>query len=337
MMPKPPIGCYAQRRMRGERLAVSVVIPTHNRAGRLAAALESLRAQTFPRESFEVIVVDDASTDGTAALLESEQARGELLLRTVRLADAGGPGRARNEGWRQAGGELVAFTDDDCVADPGWLEAGVAAWGGDPHRFVEGATRPNADELDALGPRSYTYDVREQSLEFSTCNMFYPRALLDRLRGFDASAFPVVGEDSDLAWRAQSEGARPVFAERAVVSHAVVSLGPAAALRRNWGWGEAVLLCARHADLRRRRLLYRLFWNRWHWYVARFWVAVLLPWRRALWPLKLWLGRPWVRDRIWIPRTRRRSLRSLLWHLLADTVEVLGMVRGSLRHGRLVL
>jgi glycosyltransferase involved in cell wall biosynthesis len=319
-------------------LAVSVVIPTHNRARRLGAALAALRAQTLPFEAFEVIVIDDASTDDTPALLASEEARDGLQLRVVHFSTAGGPGNARNEGWRLARAELVGFTDDDCVPEPNWLAAAVAAWGGDPNRFVEGVTTPIEDELGTLSPLSYTYDIREQSLEFSTCNMFYSRALLDRLSGFDSGAFPSpVGEDTDLAWRAQAVGARPVFAEQAIVRHAVVPMRPRDALRRNWSWGQAGLLYARHPELRRRQLLFRVFWNRWHWHITRFWVALLLPWRRSMWPLKLWLGRPWVMDRIWIPRTRRRSLFSLLWHFLADTVEVLGMLRGSLRHGRFVL
>src|SRR5437870_4291060 len=107
MMPKPPTGCYAHRRMRDGRLAVSVVIPTHNRARRLGATLASMRAQTLPGDAFEVIVVDDGSTDETPAMLASEEARGDLQLRPVRLTGAGGAGGARNQGWRLARAPLV--------------------------------------------------------------------------------------------------------------------------------------------------------------------------------------------------------------------------------------
>src|SRR5688572_297385 len=100
--------------------AVSVVIPTHNRAGRLAAQLESLRAQTT--RDFEVIVVDDGSRDGTPEVLAAQIARGGFDLRAIRHDAPQGPATARNAGWQAARAPLVAFTDDDCISHPGWLE-----------------------------------------------------------------------------------------------------------------------------------------------------------------------------------------------------------------------
>src|SRR4051794_15837438 len=105
---------------------------THNRRDRLIAMLDSLRAQTLARDRFEVIVVDDASTDGTKEELTRQAARGDLDLKLIRREKAGGPATARNEGWRAASADLVAFTDDDCVAVPGWLEAGLAAHSDEP-------------------------------------------------------------------------------------------------------------------------------------------------------------------------------------------------------------
>ncbi|MEA2495152.1 MAG: hypothetical protein QOJ29_3063, partial [Thermoleophilaceae bacterium] len=91
----------------------SVVVATRDRADSLAALLSALAEQTLPREDFEVIVIDDGSTDHTARVLAEAEARGTLQLRIAR--DEGrGPGAARNRGWREARGEIVAFTDDDC-------------------------------------------------------------------------------------------------------------------------------------------------------------------------------------------------------------------------------
>jgi len=319
------------------QITVSVVLPTRNRKERLEAALASLRGQTLPVDRFEVIVVDDGSTDGTPAVLAAEQARGELRLRTVRRDAPGGPAVAREDAWRSADAPLIAFMDDDCIADPGWLQAGVAAWGEAPDRFVQGPTTPISDELWKMGPFSYTVDIRAMSPEFPTCNIFYPRALLDRVDGFDVEAFPVNGEDTDLAWRAKRAGGHPTFAPDAMVHHAVVRLGPLGFLRRNWSWNHAILVYVRHPELRRQRLFYRRFWNWSHVLVLRLWLALALPRSRFLWPLKWWLARPYVFYRLPHPRHGRRSPPCLAWFTLVDTFEVLAMLRGSIRHRTLVL
>lgn len=314
-----------------------MVIATKDRERRLEAALASLRAQTIGTGRFEVLVVDDGSSDGTPQMLEREAAAGDLALRIIRRPASGGPGAARNEGWRAAVAPLVAFIDDDCVADPRWLEAGLEAWGGDPARFVQGPTTPIEEELDELGPTSYTIDIRAMVPEFPTCNIFYPRALLERIDGFDEAGFPVNGEDTDLAWRAREAGAEPTFAPDASVRHAVVRLGPIAFLRRNWSWNHAMRVYARHPQLRRERIYYRVFWNLSHWWLVRLWLALALPWRRELLPLKLWLGSGYIAYRLPHPRTQRRSLRTLAWFALVDTVEIAAVARGSLRNGILVL
>jgi GT2 family glycosyltransferase len=316
---------------------VSVVILTRNRAERLEAALASLAVQTVQPERFEVIVVDDASTDSTSDLLGRVAERGELRLRVVHRRTRGGPAVGRNEGWRAAAGALVAFTDDDCVAEPGWLEAGLAAWQGRADRFVQGTTVPIPDELPKLGPFAYTYDIREPTGDFPTCNMLYPRELIERLDGFDEGAFRGWGEDTDLACRARRAGAELVFAPEARVGHAVVELGPLGFLERGWSLGNAMFLVARYPELRRERLFYRLFWNLSHWYLVRLWLSLILPRGRWTWPLRLWLAKPYLSYRLPHPRDGRPSPATLAWFALADTVELAGVVRGGLRHRILVL
>ena len=314
-----------------------MVVATRNRARRLGALLESLRAQTLGPDGLELIVVDDGSSDGTAELLDAEQRRGGLDIRVVRRSGGGGPGAARNAGWPLARAELVAFTDDDCVVEPRWAEAGLEAWAGDPLRIVQGATTPIEEERRLMSPLSYSYDVTALAPEFSTCNMFYPRSLLERLGGFDAEAFPVNGEDTDLAWRAQELGAEAVFAREAHARHAVVRLTPLAFLRRNWSWGHAMLAFARHAELRRVRLHRRFFWNIEHYHLLKLVLAIALPWRWLLLPLKLRLGRGYLRYRYVRPRASLRSIGLLGWFLVVDTVETVAILRGALRHRTFVL
>ena len=101
------------------QLTVSVVVPTYNRCDRLHRVLTALAAQTFPRTSFEVIVVSDGSTDGTDEYLRSD--RPPLQLVAVMQPNRG-PGPARNAGVERARGRLILFVDDDVVAAPDLVE-----------------------------------------------------------------------------------------------------------------------------------------------------------------------------------------------------------------------
>ena len=101
-----------------DSLAFSVVIPTFDRPHLLRASLESLVGQRFPRDRFEVIVVDDGGTVPAQAVAEAYM--GQLSLTVCRQSQAG-PSAARNAGAERARAPYIAFLDDDCRADPAWL------------------------------------------------------------------------------------------------------------------------------------------------------------------------------------------------------------------------
>ena len=101
---------------------VSVIVPAHDAAATLGRTLAALTAQRFDG-GFEIVVVDDASSDATAAVAERAGAH------VVRQARRAGPAAARNAGVAVARGELLAFTDADCEPAPSWLAAGAAALG----------------------------------------------------------------------------------------------------------------------------------------------------------------------------------------------------------------
>src|SRR5437764_15267621 len=95
---------------------VSVVVATRDRAPRLLSLIASLRGQTLAPGRFEVIVVDDGSSDGTRELVAAEHDRCAFALNVLEHSGGGGPGAVRNAGLRVARGKRVAFTDDDCEA-----------------------------------------------------------------------------------------------------------------------------------------------------------------------------------------------------------------------------
>jgi glycosyltransferase involved in cell wall biosynthesis len=313
---------------------VSVVFATHDRAARLEALLASLRAQEFGG-SFEVIVVDDGSRDGTPAVLAAELARGELRLRVIRRERARGPASARNAGWRAASAPLVAFTDDDCTASPRWLDAGVRALREHAGSFAQGRTDPLPEELHLMGPFSRTLQVHRAGPFFQTCNVFYPRALLERLGGFDEETFTVPGgEDADLAWRAMELGAAPVFAADALIHHAVSRLGPVGKLRVAWRWSETMRIFARHQGLRE-ELTHGVFWKGSHYLLARALLAAALP--RRLRFAGSWLAGPYLLHLLERGRVEGGGPLAAPYFVLHDLVEMAAAARGALRYRTLVL
>jgi GT2 family glycosyltransferase len=240
---------------------VSVVVPTRDRSARLAAALEALRGQTIDAERFEIVVVDDGSSDGTRELLGRLPADRHPGLRAIRLS-GNGPAAARNAGWRAARAPLVAFTDDDCEPTPTWLEAILRAASESRGAIVQGRTTPIPRESQLLSrPFARTRRIEGPSPWFATCNIAYPRELLERLEGFDELFPEALGEDTDLGWRALEMGAQVEFAPGAVVHHAVEDLGAAGYLRHALRGADAVYAFRRHPGLRARTLRFGIFRN----------------------------------------------------------------------------
>lgn len=188
---------------------ITVILPTYNRLDLLQKTITSLRAQTYPFDRFEVIVVDDGSTDGTAVYLTNQPD-----LHVIHQAN-GGPAAARNAGVLAAQGDLLAFIDDDCQAAPGWLYAlaksiqdstilDLGAVGGPVlpvrhthwlHQFYLFANR-----IHPQGQPSGSADV------LFSCNMAISPPILAEVGGFDTSFSHPGGEDLDLSYRLQQAG-----------------------------------------------------------------------------------------------------------------------------------
>jgi GT2 family glycosyltransferase len=297
---------------------------THDRPDGLRRQLEALRAQTLADDQYEIVVVDDASGPQTAAVLREEADRPGPRIRTLRHDVGGGPARARNTGWRAAQAPLIAFTDDDCRAAPGWLQAGLDAWDAEPRRFVQGPTRPDPDHAHLRGPLAHTLVVERLGPWWETANIFYPRAALEEAGGFDEGHYSGPGgEDTDLGQSLVAAGYEPVWAPDAVVYHAVTQLTPRQKLRLAWRWDETMLVFKRHPELRR-HLIARYFWSANHWWLVRALVALALP--RRLWWMRWWLAAPYVL-RI---ETRRPDVAAVL--VANDVVEMAACARGGVRY-----
>jgi glycosyltransferase involved in cell wall biosynthesis len=207
----------------------SVVLPTHNRMDVLPEVLSGLEAQEGA-PPFEVIVVDDGSTDGTAAFLGSRPPR--IPMRVVRQENRG-PAAARNRGVLEARAPRVAFLGDDTVPAPGWLAAHLAAhrrFGSDPRRAVLGYTRwhrrmrrtPFLEYINEYGLQ-FGYALIEDPDEvpfnfFYTSNVSLSRDLL-LAEPFDLTFPYAAWEDIEASYRLFARGLKLAFEPGAVAEH----------------------------------------------------------------------------------------------------------------------
>jgi GT2 family glycosyltransferase len=317
---------------------VSVVVPSHERPLRLRWLLNALEAQSLERGRWELVVVHDCRDDESEMLLREHPLREDGTLRHVRLpAGTGLPGRQRNVGWRDARSALVAFTDDDCRPEPEWLERLLDAASRSPGTIVQGATRPDPYETAILAaPHARTLEVDPPGAFAQTCNILYPRALLEQVGGFEESLLS--GEDTDLSAGARDADAEYVGAADAVVYHAVESSTLLGAIRRGLRWQHLAYVVKRHPHVRE-RLELGVFWRRSHLLLAvglgGIPVARRAPAVAALFTI------PYVRDglrrRGTNPRARLRAATELPGRVAIDLSEMLTLARGSVRYRTLFL
>ncbi len=208
--PAPPLEREAVPR-------VSIVICTHNGAATLEACLRGAVSQTHP--DFEVIVVDDGSTDGTA-----EVARAHEEVRVISTPNRG-LSAARNTGMEAASGSIVAYTDDDAVPDPDWLRAIVAGFELDGCVAVGGPNMPPPDSnavaqcvANAPGGPTHVLTSDREAEHIPGCNMAIAKDALVAIGGFDPR-FRAAGDDVDVCWRLLEAGGRIAFSPGAVVMH----------------------------------------------------------------------------------------------------------------------
>ena len=221
---------------------ISTIVPTYARPEHLRDCLEALACQEHPRQDYEVVVVDDGSPESPVTIVADFERRMDVSLLVQENA---GPAAARNAGAARARGALLAFTDDDCRPEPGWLAALARAHAAAPDRLLGGTTdNALADDLYAatsqmLIDHLYEYfnaDPDDCRL-FTSNNFAVPTGAFHELGGF-AGEFPLAGgEDRELCDRWVASGRRMRFVPEAVVQH-FHGMTLRAFARQHFGYGR---------------------------------------------------------------------------------------------------
>jgi GT2 family glycosyltransferase len=219
----------------------SVIIPTHSRPEKLRLCLASLCELDFPKENFEVIVVDDGSPESLGALVQTFS--GPLQLTLIRQENCG-PAGARNRGARDAKGRFLVFTDDDCKADRRWLRE-LASKLHSENQVLTGCVvnalseNPfSAASQELVHILHFHFKVSGRKSFLTSNNFAISKAAFKKLNGFDGEHFKTAAaEDRDFAERSVESGYELVYVPEAIVLHAH-DLGLGSFLRQHFNYGR---------------------------------------------------------------------------------------------------
>jgi glycosyltransferase involved in cell wall biosynthesis len=198
-------------------MKISIVIAAYNAETTIGQAVEQSRAQAKGPMEVEVVVVDDGSSDDTAKVAESA---GAIVI----SQENAGPAAARNQGWKSAAGQVICFTDADCVPSEGWIENLLEG-------FTDRQVGAVAGSYEIANSGSWLARwVQQEIMErhnrmppfvraFGSYNVAIPRYVLEATGGFDPEYRQASGEDNDLSYRIIKNGWRIAFRPQAKVAH----------------------------------------------------------------------------------------------------------------------
>ncbi|MGH8986216.1 MAG: glycosyltransferase family 2 protein [Acidimicrobiia bacterium] len=320
---------------------VSVIVPVRDRRSLLRELLHALEAQTF--RDFEVVVVDDGSSDGSDVEAEHATVAGRPV-RLIRLHRLGAVA-AREEGVAAAAADVLAFTDSDCAPEPQWLESGMGAID-DGVDMVHGRTVP----ARPMRPLERSVGAGDEGL-FPTCNIFYRRSAFEAVGGFDQAAARRLGfrmnarvrglgfgEDTLLGWRVSRSGGAVRYAPDAVVRHHVFPSDFKDWVSRCWMAAAFPALLADVPELRARMVRRGVLFgerSRVPMYAAGLALAARRP-RLATAAAAWWVLTRW-RDLRRTPATVPEQLVALPQELSLDVVTGTALAVGSVRARTVVL
>ncbi len=220
----------------------SIIIPTYNRPGHLAECLTAIRRLDFPKDSVEIIVVDDGSRVPVREGMGKQEERQHTQW--IRIPNSG-PAAARNRGARASHGEYLVFIDDDCIPSTDWLENIAHSAALYPDCLIGGRTRnrlvhnPYSTASQIIVDAAYRfYNPNPLSARFLASNNMIVRAdLFAQAGGFD-EGFRIASEDREFCDRWLHQGRRIVFCEEIVIFHGhTLTLGSFCKQHYNYGRG----------------------------------------------------------------------------------------------------
>lgn len=223
-------------------MKASVIIPAYNAERTLSGCLVALGRQNFP--AFEVLVVDDGSTDSTCEIAQ------RAGVQVIRLESRRGAATARNLGVAHSTGDILCFTDADCEPDPDWLSNLLAPFEQDKNLIgAKGIYRLKTNHLIARFVQ-LEYEMRYQRMRHfeqidfvDTYSAAYRREIFEKIGGFDEGYLSASVEDQDFSFRAAAVGAKLIFVPDAVVAHHhVTSFGAYARRKYKIGFWKMRLL-----------------------------------------------------------------------------------------------
>jgi glycosyltransferase involved in cell wall biosynthesis len=231
-------------------IKVSVVVPTFNRPTLLRVCLGALQRQDLGSHAYEIVVVDDGHSQEIAQFVLRSASTSSVLIKYVTTGRTNGPAAARNAGFRVAVGDIIAFTDDDCIPEPNWLREGLST-------FTTGISAVTGRLLMPLPERPTDYQrdaARLAQAVFVTANCFIRRDVFAELEGFDERFTIAWREDSDLHFRLLERNALIINAAAAVVVHPLRPAPWAVSVRQQKKALFNALLYKKHPDLYRQHI-----------------------------------------------------------------------------------
>lgn len=199
-------------------MKVSVIIPTYNAEETISSCLKALQNQSFASCDYEIIVVDDGSTDNTQDIVRRFDV--ELLNQNHQ-----GAGAARNLGAKRAKGEVILFTDADCEPHYNWIEEMCKPFHRDDIVGVKGFYRTKQQNIIARFAQieyenKYDFMTKDEYIDFiDTYSAGYRREIFLKNGGFDPIYITASGEDSELSYRLASKGYKMIPVTSAIVYH----------------------------------------------------------------------------------------------------------------------
>jgi glycosyltransferase involved in cell wall biosynthesis len=240
---------------------ISIVIPTYQRPALLKKCLDAIMLQSFPKEAYEVIIVTDGPDEETHKMVQQYTAgEGNSNVSCYSLIVKKGPAAARNVGWKIAKGELILFTDDDCIPDFNWAKNYYNAF-----TFYEETLIAFTGKI--LVPRSMhptDFELNTAHLEtadFVTANCACSKAALEMVDGFDEAFTMAWREDSDLEFKLLKRQIPIIKTEEAEVCHPVRKAPWGVSLKEQKKSMFDALLFKKHPLLYKERIRSSVLWD----------------------------------------------------------------------------